>query len=84
MTNHQYLIELCKEYNLPLTFCLYDSMSGVYMSYFPDAAIKLPRHLLNSSHSYWSIGQTSIPAPSIPAHSFPSLHSLILSCALPT
>ena len=83
MTNHQYLINLCKEYNLPLWFLLYDPKYGTYFEYEPKIALTLPRNVLNSTHSYWMVGKTSVPAPSISSHSPSSLHSFVLSCALP-
>ena len=84
MTNHQYLIDLCKEYNLPLGFNLYVPRNGLYFEYEPKVALTLSRNVLNSTHSYWRVGKTSVPAPSIASHSFASLHSLVLSCALPS
>ena len=84
MTNHQFLIGLCEEYNLPLRFNLYESTGGYWIKYDPGTAIKLlPRHLLNSTHSYWLVGETRVPAPSILSHSHSSLSLLVLSCALP-
>ena len=83
MTNHQTLIKLCKEYNLYLEFRLYEPRNGYFLYHDPDVALKLPRHLLNSTHSYWLVGETRVPAPSILSHSHSSLSLLVLSCALP-